>query len=198
MLATHDRSRRDWIAGLAGISLSAAVAHASGSELPRRAKSPTLVAYFSRSGNTRVVAGLIQRAFDADLFEIKPATPYPEEYLATVKQATEERDRGVEPSLFARVSDLARYETIYLGFPIWGQTAPSVIRSFLRAHDLSDKRLVPFITHGGYGLGQSQAVLASHAPKARLQSPFPMQADQERQTMNTVNTWLKESREVKS
>ena len=85
MLATHDRSRRDWIAGLAGISLSAAVAHASGSELPRRAKSPALVAYFSRSGNTRVVAGLIQRAFDADLFEIKPATPYPEEYLATVK-----------------------------------------------------------------------------------------------------------------
>jgi flavodoxin len=163
-----------------------------------RANSNTLVAYFSRSGNTRVVAGLIQRAFDADLFEIKPATPYPEEYLATVKQATEERDRGVEPPLVSRVPELVRYQTVYLGFPIWGETAPPLIRSFLRTHDLSRKTLIPFITHGGYGLGTSQAVLASHAPKAQLQSPFSMQADQERQTMNTVNTWLKESREAMS
>ena len=198
MVATHDRSRRAWMTGLAGISLSAAVGQVSGAELPTHAGSRTLVVYFSRSGNTRVVAGLIQRALDADLFEINPATPYPEEYLATVKQATEERDRGVEPALAAIVPDLTRYGTVYLGFPIWGETAPSLIRSFLRAHDLSSKTLVPFITHGGYGLGKSQAVLASHAPKARLRPPFSMQADQERQTMNTVNSWLQEKRAVMS
>lgn len=185
MECSHDLSRRALMTGLAGLSFAAASTQAA------QTNSRALVAYFSRSGNTRVVAGLIQRAFDADLFEIQPAAPYPAEYLATVKQATEERDRNVEPRLASTVIDILMYETIYLGFPIWGETAPPVIRSFLRVHDLSGKTVVPFITHGGYGPGGSQSVLARHAPKARLQQPFSMQADQERQTMNTVNDWLK-------
>jgi flavodoxin len=158
---------------------------------PARANPKTLVAFFSRSGNTKVIAGLIKRAFDADWFEIRPASPYPDDYLATVRQATEERDNGVLPRLAAAVPGIPAYDTIFLGFPIWGETAPPVIRSFLQAHDLSGKMVVPFVTHGGYGLGGSQSVLARHAPRARLQQPFSMHADQERQTMNTVNAWLK-------
>ena len=152
--------------------------------------STTVVAFFSRSGNTRVVAGLIQRATQADLFEIKPRSAYPEEYLETVRQASEERDRSLEPPLAGRIADLQKYQTVYLGFPIWGETTPAVIRSFLKEHDLSRKTVIPFITHGGYGLGKSQSVLASHAPRADLRPPFQMQADQERQTMNTVHSWL--------
>ncbi len=68
-----------------------------------------------------------------------------------------------------------------------------MVRSFLKAHDLSGKKVIPFITHGGYGLGNSLAVLKSHAPKARIQNAFAMQADQERQTMDTVNGWLKDA-----
>ena len=69
-------------------------------------------------------------------------------------------------------------------------TAPSVIRSFLSGHDLSGKTVVPFITHGGYGLGQSLAVVAEHAPRARLLEGFAMQADQERETLSQVTRWL--------
>ena len=161
-----------------------------------RKRSSILVAYFSRSGNTRVVAGLIHRALGTDLFEIRPAMPYPEDYLEQVKQATQERDRGFEPPLAATVPNIAGYQTIYLGFPIWGETAPAIIRSFLKKHDLAGKTLIPFITHGGYGLGNSQSVLATHAPRARLQRGFSMQADQERQTMNAVNDWLQETRAI--
>jgi flavodoxin len=171
-----------------------ALASLSAGSSAANTRSRTLVAFFSRSGNTRVVAGLIQRALGADLFEIRPATPYPEDYLEQVKQATQERDRGFEPPLAARVSNIAGYDTLYLGFPIWGETAPSIIRTFLKTHDLSGKTVIPFITHGGYGLGSSQDVLRSHAPKAKLERGFSMQADQERQTMNTVNNWLKESK----
>lgn len=67
-----------------------------------------------------------------------------------------------------------------------------MIRSFLKRHDLAGKTLIPFITHGGYGLGDSQALLSRYAPKARLISALSMQADQERQTMNRVNDWLAE------
>jgi flavodoxin len=148
------------------------------------------VAYFSRTGNTRVVAGLIQRAFGADVFEIQAARLYPAEYLATVEQARRERDAKFEPALRDRLPHLP-YETVFLGFPIWGDTTPPVIRSFLATHDLAGKTLVPFITHGGYGLGNSQSVIRSHAPRSTLRRPFVMEADQERRTMNLVNEWLR-------
>ena len=150
----------------------------------------TLVAYFSRSGNTRVIAGQIHRALKTDLFEILPATPYPEDYEQTVEQARRERDSEYEPALKARVVDVARFETVFLGFPIWGETAPPIIRSFLSRHDLSGKVLVPFITHGGYGLGSSLRVLAQYAPRARLVEGLTMEADQERRTLSSVTDWL--------
>ncbi|GLK59478.1 flavodoxin [Azotobacter vinelandii] len=137
-----------------------------------------------------MVAGLIHRSLRTDLFEIRPATPYPEDYLETVELARQERDSGRERALEAKVSNMADYDTVFLGFPIWGETAPPVIRAFLSAHDLSGKTLIPFVTHGGYGLGNSRSVLASHAPKARLRDGFVMEADQERRTMNQVNDWL--------
>ena len=149
-----------------------------------------LVAYFTRTGNTRVIARQIRRALDADLFQIEPAEPYPEDYEETVAQATRERESGFEPPLAELAPDIARYETVFLGFPIWGMSAPSVIRSFLSKHDLSGKTLVPFITHGGYGLGQSLSVVSEHAPQARLLEGFSLEADQERRTLELVTSWL--------
>lgn len=194
MTSPYDSGRRAVITAIASLPLISSAAGTSSAGEVRRVGSPTLVAYFSRSGNTRVVAGLIQRALGTDLFEIRPASPYPEDYLATVEQARRERDSGFEPPLEAKVRNMAAYGTVYLGFPIWGETTPPVIRSFLKGHDLSGKSVITFVTHGGYGLGNSESVLASHAPKARLRSGFSMQADQERQTMERVTSWLSEIR----
>jgi flavodoxin len=152
--------------------------------------SQTLVAYFTRSGNTRVIAGQLHRDLRADLFEILPAQPYPEDYEATVAQATRERDAGFEPPLKTKVANMAAYEIVFLGFPIWGETAPPIVRGFLRAHDLSRKTLRPFITHGGYGAGNGMSVLRSHAPSAAIAEPFVLEADQERRTMTQVCSWL--------
>lgn len=189
MTSAYDSTRRAVMAALAALPLgrSAAAAHAPAAE---RAKTRTLVAYFSRTGNTRVVAGLVHRAQDTDLFEIIPANPYPENYLETVAQARKESGSGYKPALASRVPRMAEYETVFLGFPIWGETAPPVIRSFLADHDLSGKKLIPFITHGGYGLGNSMSTLASLAPKAQLLTGFTMEADQERRTMERVTSWL--------
>ena len=190
----HDPGRRLAMSTLAGLTLGGATPATANTDDPRqRAASRALVACFSRSGNTRVVAGLLRRAYAADAFDIEPALAYPEEYLATVEQARIERDRGLQPALKATVQDIASYETVLLGFPIWGQTAPPIIRSFLAAHDLAGKQLVPFITHGGYGAGDSQQVVAQHAPRARLQPAFLMQGEQERQVMERVNDWLRKA-----
>lgn len=191
MTSTHDSTRRTVMAALAALPLGAAAAASSapGGEL-RQVGSRILVAYFSRSGNTRVVAGLIHRARSTDLFEIRPARPYPEDYEQTVEQARQESESGYKPPLEAKVPAIAGYDTVFLGFPIWGTTVPSVMRSFLSEHDLSGKTLIPFITHGGYGLGNSKSVLANDAPKARLLDGFVMEMDQERQTTERVTSWL--------
>jgi hypothetical protein len=72
---------------------------------------------------TRVVAGQIARAHRADLFEIVPAEPYPEDYRQMVEQAKRESDAGYEPPLKATVLDIGRYGVVFLGFPIWGRAA---------------------------------------------------------------------------
>lgn len=167
-----------------------AVACAAEDQNAAASSSRILVAYFTRSGNTRVIAGQLHRELKAGLFAIQPARPYPEDYELTVEQARKERDAGVRPPLKATVPNLAAYDTVFLCFPIWGETAPPIIRSFLAAHDLSGKTVRPVITHGGYGLGDSLAVVKSHAPNARLTSAFSMEADQERRTMTQVREWL--------
>ena len=192
-MTDHDSKRRTVMTALAalpiGIGGTTQAATRGGDD--RRLGSKTLVAYFSRSGNTRVVAGLIHRARRTDLFEILPANAYPEDYLETVEQARKERDSGYEPALASRVDNIASYDTVFLGFPVWGEPPPPVIRSFLSAHVLSGKVLIPFVTHGGYGLGNTKSVLASHAPKARRLDGFLMEVDPERRTMERVTDWLK-------
>ena len=152
----------------------------------------TLVAWFSRSGNTRVIAGQIARSLQADRFEIQPARPYPDDYFETVEQAHRSVTAAIEPPLAASVERMAGYETLYMGFPIWGMTAPPVIRSFLSGHDLAGKTIVPFVTHGGYGLGDSLEVVARHAPQARLVEGLTMERPQERQTIERVTQWLQQ------
>ncbi|WP_447982567.1 flavodoxin [Achromobacter kerstersii] len=191
MTVAHDSTRRTVMAALVALPLGAATtaSNAQGGEM-RQVGSRTLVVYFSRSGNTRVVAGLIHRARGTDLFEIRPASAYPEDYEQTVEQARKETESGYKPPLEAKVPAIDGYDTVFLGFPIWGTTVPPVVRSFLSAHDLSGKTLIPFITHGGYGPGNSKSVLASDAPKARLLDGFVMEMDQERRTMERVTSWL--------
>ena len=150
----------------------------------------TLVAFLSRSGNTRVVAGQLQRRFDAGLFEIRTAEPYPADYEATVARAARERDAEATPALAEGVAGIDRYETVFLGFPIWGMALPAPVRTFLATHDLAGRTLVPFITHGGYGTGSAPETLAALAPGARIVTPFVREMDQERAIMNAVSDWL--------
>jgi flavodoxin len=188
---TSAMSRRTALSAPAAMVLSAgASACAAQDQKAASGGSRTLVAYFTRSGNTRVIAGQLHRELKTDLFEILPARPYPEDYEETVEQARQERDAGVRPPLKAAVPNIAAYDTVFLCFPIRGETAPPIIRAFLAAHDLSGKTVRPVITHGGYGLGDSLAVLKSHAPNARLTPAFSMEADQERRTMTQVRDWL--------
>lgn len=190
MAGVKAMSRRAALGAPAALVLTAGASACAAQDEQAASVSPTLVAYFSRSGNTRVIAAQLHRELKANLFEILPAAPYPEDYEQTVEQARRERDTGARPPLKAKVPNIGAYDTVFLCFPIWGETAPPILRSFLAAHDLSGKTVRPVITHGGYGLGDSLAVLQRHAPNANLTPAFSMEADQERRTMTQIRDWL--------
>src|ERR1044072_2706298 len=183
--------RRELLGTIASVALGAGTAAAGGSSraAAQSSGSKVLVVYFTRTGNTREIAQLIRRTLRADIVEIAPAAPYPEDYEMTVSQAQRERDSSYQPPLATAVSDISSYEVVFLGFPIWGETIPPVIRSFLAQHDLTGKTIVPFITHGGYGPGQSLSTVKQLAPRARMLNPFVMEADQERRTMTQGSGW---------
>ncbi len=138
------------------------------------------------------IALLLSRDLRADLFEIEPATPYPADYFATVEQATQERERDFLPPPMAPPSgNLAAYDTVFLGFPIWGGFGgPPVVRSFLTTQDFAGKTIIPFNLHGGYGLGDSREVITRAAPQARFTEGFVMEGLQERRTTERVREWL--------
>ncbi|MCB8879342.1 hypothetical protein ACELLULO517_03785 [Acidisoma cellulosilytica] len=182
--------RRLILAASAALAAATKTAASAEPDATQQGSPKSLVVLFTRSGNTRVIAGIIQRRFKAAFFEIQPAKPYPDDYEATVARARLERDQQIEPPIVQTVSDLSRYSTVFLCFPIWGETAPPVIRTFLKAHNFQGKTVRPFITHGGYGLGNSLSVIQGHAPGAQIASPFVMEADQERRTLNQVQNWL--------
>lgn len=187
----HDPTRRMLITALAGLTLANVTQASAASRTANVLRnSRILVAYFSRSGNTRVIAGVIHRSLKTDLFEIEPATPYPEDYFQTAEQAKNERTRGTKPALKNSITDIERYETVYLGFPIWGTSVPPVVQTFLSNHNLAGKLLIPFITHGGYGKGDSEDILASLAPAAHREKPLVIECDQERKSTETVTSWL--------
>ncbi|MBB3997292.1 flavodoxin [Aureimonas pseudogalii] len=192
MTSTKTISRRQALKGSLALPLAAGMGSLTTGTGPASAtgRTSSLVAYFTRTGNTRLIATQIARAQGATLFQIVPRDPYPEDYEEQVAQAEDERRRAYLPPLRGTVPDFDGFDTVYLGFPIWGTTAPSVIRSFLRAHDMSGKRLAPFVTHGGYGLGSSLAVVAEQAPGARLADAFSKECDQERETLREVTQWL--------
>lgn len=122
-----------------------------------------LVAYFSAGGTTARVAKELAQAVEADIYEIKPAVPYTNADLNWMnkksRSSVEMNDKSSRPVLADRNANIADYDTILLGFPIWWYVAPTIINSFLESYDFSGKKIVLFATSGGSGFGKTAAGL---------------------------------------
>lgn len=113
--------------------------------------------YFSRSSSTELLASKVQAVSNADVLELTVSEPYSSDYGETVERANEEREVDNTPVLNVDVPDLSQYQTIYLGYPIWGMTLAEPMASFLEEYgdELAGKTIAPFSTNGEYGLGSS-------------------------------------------
>ena len=131
-----------------------------------------LVAYFSASGTTAKAAKALAKASGAELYEIKPAISYTSADLNWMdkrsRSSVEMNDKHSRPALADTDAPVAGYDVIFLGFPIWWYTVPTIINTFLESYDFSGKTIVLFATSGGSGLGKSAAGLRASAPGARI------------------------------
>ena len=134
--------------------------------------SKKLVAYFSASGSTARLAKQLAEAAGADLYEIRPAVPYTSEDLnwqnKQSRSSVEMSDHSSRPEIADKNADIAAYDTIYVGFPVWWYIAPTIINSFLESYDFSGKKIILFATSGGSGFGKAVDNLKPSAPDAEI------------------------------
>ena len=142
--------------------------------------SKTLVAYFSASGVTAKLAKTLSSVTGADLFEIKPVTPYTSKDLDWMdkksRSTIEMQDKASRPEMAEKLSSCAQYDTVFVGFPIWWYQAPRIIEMFLESYDFAGKTMIPFATSGSSGMGKTDSILkavcsaATWLPGKRMQS----------------------------
>ena len=131
-----------------------------------------LVTYFSASGATAKKAKELAEVLGAELFEIKPAVPYTKADLNWMdkksRSTIEMQDKSSRPEIAGCCPDMAEYDTVFVGFPIWWYVAPTIINTFLEAHSMAGKTVVPFATSGGSGMGRTNEFLAPSLKGAKL------------------------------
>ena len=131
-----------------------------------------LVAYFSASGTTKKTAELLAEAAGADLYEITPKVAYTKADLNWMakksRSSVEMNDKKFRPEIEDKDANIAEYDEIILGFPIWWYVAPTIVNTFLEKFDFSGKKVVLFATSGGSGFGNTVKELQPSAPNTEI------------------------------
>ncbi|MCT1215034.1 flavodoxin [Latilactobacillus curvatus] len=117
----------------------------------------TLIVYYSRTGNTQAVAEFIHAQVGGDLVALETQEKRPTDYRAEVDLNAREQLQNQLPPLKTRIPDFEQYDRIFIGAPTWNMALPQAVLTFLSTYDFTDKTIIPFNTHGGYGAGQMVA-----------------------------------------
>lgn len=145
----------------------------------------TLIVFFSHAGenynvgnikvgNTKVLAGYLQEVTGADTFEIQPVKSYAYDYKTVCDIAKKEQDKNELPAFKGKIKNFKQYDTVIIGSPIWWDTFPQVVFSFLHKYDLQGKNVAIFTTHEGSGLGKTITDLKKIYPKVKIIGQFEM------------------------
>lgn len=169
-------------------------------------KNNVLIAYFSRAGknyvkgeiidipvgNTKIVAEMIQKLTDGQMYEIITMKDYPVDYHEATKVAMEELRMRSRPEVIRKPSDLQGIEIVFLGFPNWWGTMPMAVFTFLEAYRWEGKRIIPFCTHEGSGLGNSVRDIKITCPEAEVDQGIAIYGHEVPSSEKEINKWVQE------
>lgn len=164
---------------------------ASNEEAQKEETPKMLVVFYSQTSNTKVVADMLASQVGADLAEIVPVQPYDGDFQATIERGKKELDEGSYPEIQPLAFDVANYDVIFLGYPIWFGTYAPPVFTFLDQVDLSGKKVVPFCTFGSGGLESSVKDLAKAEPKAEILPGYGVRAARLEAVQKEIDQFLK-------
>lgn len=156
--------------------------------------SKVLVAYFSASGVTKIVAEKLAKAAGADIFEIVPENIYTKEDLdwqnKKSRSSVEMNDRSCRPSISNKVGDISQYSKVYVGFPVWWYREPSIIDTFMESYVWDGITVIPFCTSGSSGIGDSGKNMQELAKGAKVVEGIRLESDV---SESELKEWLAQS-----
>ena len=152
-----------------------------------------LVLYYSETGTTKAVAEELQKQLGADIEAIECVEPYSGNFQATIQRNQRERESGVTPALKPLTKNIADYDVIFLGYPIWGGVAASPISSLLKEQDFAGKTIVPFCSFGSGGLNTSTDALKAALPKATIKNGYGVRTARVAAIEKELDRFLKEN-----
>lgn len=151
----------------------------------------TLIVYFSQSGNTEQIAEYIRQDTGADIFRITTVEPYPDVLEDLYERGQTELDAGARPELAGIIENMDSYDTVFLGYPIWGGTCPMAVFSFMEQHDFTGKTVIPFCTHGGSGFSRSISDIEKTLPAdITMKKGFSVSGSRAAEAQADVEAWL--------
>ena len=174
-----------WIMAIAA-TMMAAAACGQKKQAPK-----VLVLYYSQTNNTRTVAEAIAGKLGADTEEIVALNPYDGDFQATIGRCMQEREAGIIPEIEPVKADLASYDIIFLGYPIWFGTFAPPMGAFIKSADLAGKKIVPFCSFGSGGLDSSIRDLKAAQPEAEVLDGYGVRAARIDAVEKEVDRFLK-------
>lgn len=150
-----------------------------------------LVLYYSQTSNTKAVAQEIANKLNADIEEVVAVNPYDGDFKATIDRCMKEREKSITPKIKPVKANIAKYDVIFLGYPIWFGTYAPPIAAWLNKVDLSGKKVVPFCTFGSGGLESSVKDLTAKQPKAQILEGYGVRAARMDAMPGEVDQFLK-------
>lgn len=152
-----------------------------------------LVLYYSENGTTKAVAEELQKQLGADIEAIEAVEPYSGNFQATIERCNKERESGQTPALKALQSNIADYDTIYLGYPIWFGTYALPIATLVKEQTFEGKTIIPFCSFGSGGLNTSTADLEKALPKANILKGYGVRTARVASAAKELNRFLIEN-----
>lgn len=164
----------------------------------------SLIVYYSRKGenycngsiknlekgNTEIVAEMIATLTGADLFKIDTVKPYAEDYYKCVEEAKEDFKSSARPELKSIPDSINKYDTIFIGYPNWCGTMPMAMFTFLEHYDWSGKKILPFCTNEGSGMGNSERDLKKICNGATIEQGLSIHGAEAANSNNQVKAWI--------
>lgn len=181
------------IATAAVTAISCGTKNENKEEATEKEAPKVLVLYYSQTSNTKAVATEIATKLNADIEEIVAVNPYDGDFQATIDRCIVEREQGTVTEIKPLTADIANYDVIFIGYPVWFGTYAPPIATFLANTDLSGKKIVPFCTFGSGGLESSVKDMAEKQPKAEILNGYGVRAARLDAMPKEIDNFLKAS-----